>query len=341
MKIALAQIDVKLGQIEQNYQKIAYMARLAKKKGARLTAFGELCLSGYLMSDRWNDESFTEELMSYNNKMLELSKKLSIAIIYGNVYKVSNKSGHDGRTRKYNAAYLIEKGKIKGVHTKRLLPTYRIFDDARYFYTDAYVKDTLKPFKLDNGIKIGLEVCEELWYKDYEINPTKILIERGAQIIVNVSASPFSADKYKARNNRIKELKKELKGKFVPFYYVNCAGVQNNGKSIVAFDGDSRIYDADAKILETALNPYEEGLLLSDFNAKDSCVIAEKISYTQKLSPIEQKFLAIKAAYRGMDETFNRPKYVFGLSGGIDSCLNAALCKLSLGQDRIYGYNLP
>jgi NAD+ synthase (glutamine-hydrolysing) len=305
-------------------------------------AFPEMCLSGYLMGDRWNDDDFCDELMNYNEKIRVLSKKLDITIVYGNVYKINDLLNHDGRTRKYNAAYLADNGKIAAIHTKHLLPTYRIFDDARYFYSDAYTGGSLKPYKLKNGLVVGLEICEELWYKDYEINPTKILIDKGAQLIINVSSSPFSVDKSIARNNRIKELKRELGESFVPFYYVNCVGTQNNGKSIVTFDGDSRIYDKDGNIIKQGLKPYEEGLLLSDFyDGKVSAHIKGKAAGKAAVSKIEQKFLALIQAYQSMDEMLNKPKYVFGLSGGIDSALNAALCKLAIKEDRIYGCNMP
>ncbi|MDR2426840.1 MAG: NAD(+) synthase [Endomicrobium sp.] len=344
MKIALAQINVKLGQIEKNYQKIANTLRLAKEKGVYLVAFPEMCLSGYLMSDRWNDDNFCSELMNYNEKIRALSKEFDISIVYGNIYKIDNLLNHDGRTRKYNAAYLIDKGEVAGIHTKHLLPTYRMFDDARYFYSDAYVVNILKPYKLKNGSTVGLEVCEELWYKDYEINPTKILIDKGAELIINISASPFSVNKSTARNNRIKELKQELGTDFVPFYYINCVGMQNNGKSIVIFDGDSRIYDKNGCITQQSLKPYEEGLLLTDFNQERNVVhVVSKdfIKAERVVSAIEQKFLALQEAYKSMDEILNKPQYVFGLSGGIDSSLNAALCRLAIKEDRIHGYNMP
>ena len=126
----------------------------------------------------------------------------------------------------------------------------------------------------------------------------------------------------------------------IPRYYVNRVGTQNNGKTITVFDGGSCIYGKNGEISACSLNPYEEGLLFSDgFTA-----IGENygIKYSgSTLSPIEKKFLAVREAYKSMDEMLGNPKCVFGLSGGIDSVLNMVLCFLALGKDKILAYNLP
>jgi NAD+ synthase (glutamine-hydrolysing) len=331
MKIVLAQMRVVQGALERNYNNLASFAKKAKELGADLIAFPEMCLSGYLMGDRWTEDEFIAELLSYNDKIVSLSKDLRIIIVYGNADSGEGKN-EDGRLRKYNAVCLAQNGKLQK-RRKSLLPNYRIFDDKRYFSSglDDESLSTCSPVVLENGVKIGLEVCEDLWFADYKTNPTKELIERGAQFIINVSASPFSVNKSVARDNRIKEIKEISGDKFVPLYYVNCVGTQNNGKTIVTFDGDSRIYAKNGLSLRNVLNAYEEGVLY------EGCPCA----FADAKPAIEQKYDAIIEAYRSMDETLGRPRYIFGISGGIDSALNAALCYLALGKDKILAYNLP
>ncbi|GHT43993.1 NAD+ synthase [Endomicrobiia bacterium] len=373
MKIALAQMRVKQGNPRENYQNLVSFAKKAKNLGADLVAFPEMCIPGYLMSDRWTENEFVDELLSYNDKISDLAKEIDIIVVYGNI-DLGDGKNEDGRVRKYNAVYVAQSGNII-VRRKSLLPNYRMFDDKRYFSSDAlesYELSTCDVVTLSNGMKIGLEICEDLWSSDYKINPTQELIKQGAEFIINISASPFSVGKSIARDNRIKELKNLVGDKFVPFYYVNCVGTQNNGKAIVTFDGDSRVYSRagerqwatlidnldqlvfdrlkldegikpkDFEPLEIA--PYQEGLIVIN---KDSYYthITENFlprnNNRKNLSQVEQKFLAVQEAYKSMDEMLGSPKYVFGLSGGIDSALNMVLCSLAVGKSKILAYNLP
>ncbi|GHT34279.1 putative glutamine-dependent NAD(+) synthetase [Endomicrobiia bacterium] len=373
MKIALAQMRVKQGNPRENYQNLVSFAKKAKNLGADLIAFPEMCIPGYLMSDRWTEDEFIDELLSYNDKISGLAKETSIIIVYGNI-DLGDGKNEDGKVRKYNAVYVAQSGNII-VRRKSLLPNYRMFDDKRYFSSDvleSYELSTCNVVTLSNEMKIGLEICEDLWSSDYKINPTQELIKHGAEFIINISASPFSVGKSIARDNRIKELKNLVGDKFVPFYYVNCVGTQNNGKAIVTFDGDSRVYSRtgerqwatfidnldqsvfdrlkldggikpkDFEPLEIA--PYQEGLVVIN---KDSYYthIAKNFpsrnNNRKNLSQVEQKFLAVQEAYKSMDEMLGSPKYVFGLSGGIDSALNMVLCSLAVGKSKILAYNLP
>jgi NAD+ synthase (glutamine-hydrolysing) len=356
MKIALAQMRVKQGSFSKNYQNLSLFAKKAKNIGADLVAFPEMCISGYLMGDRWTEDEFVSELLQYNDKISNLAKEIGIIIVYGNI-NLGNGKNEDGRVRKYNAVYVAQTGNLI-VRRKSLLANYRMFDDKRYFSSDAlesYGLSTCKALTLSCGTKIGLEICEDLWSGDYKISPTQELIKQDAKFIINISASPFSVGKSTARDNRIKELKNLVGDKFVPFYYVNCVGTQNNGKAIITFDGDSRIYsnmgerqraifidNLDQLVFEPL--PYHEGLIVID---EDSCRVritkdlSLPIKTRKNFSQTEQKFLALQEAYKSMDKTLGSPKYVFGLSGGIDSALNMVLCSLAVGTDKILAYNLP
>src|SRR3989338_5314999 len=266
MKVALAQMEVIPGMPKVNFNNMLNLIEEAKKNQVDLIAFPELCIGGYLVGDKWANEEFCRDMMQFNKKLLEASH--GIAVAYGNVYldekeminqRFGDKSIHpnkDGRPRKYNAVYVIQNGKIAkrvkentvipaGIQPKTLLPNYRIFDDERYFFStkdiakdfNVEIKELMQPFEIDvegKIVKIGFEICEDLWCEDYRLalealNPTKMLIENGAEYIVNISASPWTYGKNGARDRRVQFLKKDSAEKFVPFYYVNCTGVQNNG----------------------------------------------------------------------------------------------------------------
>jgi NAD+ synthase (glutamine-hydrolysing) len=235
------------------------MVEEAKAQSVDLIAFPEMCVSGYLLSDKWQEDGYCNNLIAYNQILREASK--GIAIAYGNVYvdefinkRVKDDRFHpnkDGRTRKYNSVYVFQDGEYvprlketniipQGVQPKTLLPTYRIFDEERYFFStqdiakdfSVSIESLLQPFLLridGEQVPIGFELCEDLWCEDYRrngkaSNSTKILIENGARLIINLSASPWTLGKNKTRDRRIEFLKKESGNDFVPFLYVNCVG---------------------------------------------------------------------------------------------------------------------
>lgn len=393
MKIALAQMEVKSNQPRKNLETMLSMIDDAKKQNVDLIAFPELCLSGYLVGDKFTNEEFCYDLMEYNEILRKASE--GIAIVYGNIYvdkseDINARTGSfgihpnkDGRVRKYNAVYAfqnqkpVERTNIQnilpdGVQPKTLLPNYRFFDDERYFFSlekiaqdfNVSLKELALPFKFkdkdNNYVNIGLEVCEDLWCEDYRFNGssldiTKMLIENDAKSIVNISASPWTYGKNSARDRRIEFLKKDIEKSgltFVPFNYVNCTGAQNNGKNIVTFDGGSTIYNSDAKIVKMATAAYHEELVIVENDKINS--MSELSRNTTKVditnystnirSVIAEKYEAIIKGIRhtkDMIGRFDNPRFVIGLSGGIDSAVVAALLSQAVGSDRIIGINMP
>ena len=372
MKIALAQIDIIPNKAEKNLERMLSMIEEAKVQSVDLIAFPEMCVGGYLLSDKWQEDGYCNNLMAYNEILKQASS--GIAIAYGNVYLDSfiNKKCHDdrfhpnkdGRTRKYNSAYVFQDGKSvsrlkennivpAGVQPKTLLPNYRIFDEERYFFsTQDIAKDfsvslesLLQPFLLrvdGEKVPIGFELCEDLWCEDYRrngnaLNPTKILIENGARLIINLSASPWTFGKNKTRDKRIQFLKKESGNDFVPFLYVNCVGAQNNGKNIVVFDGGSTVYSTDGLPVILGDANYQEELLIvcrSDFSKKP----VERI----EAAKTEAKFQAIVRGLRHMNDVLGHvPRYVIGLSGGIDSAVVASLLTIAVGKENVTAVNMP
>ncbi|MBD1259299.1 NAD(+) synthase [Maribacter polysiphoniae] len=364
LTIALGQMDVVPGRPRLNVDNMLRMIQEAKEQSVDLICFPEMCVGGYLLGDKFLEDAYCEELMSYNEELLAASN--DIAIAYGNIYVNGSTEGHhpnkDGRSRKYNAVYVMQNGTYAervqengilptGVQPKTLLPNYRFFDDERYFFSlyDVaidYGKDLsalLSPFLISKGdqrIPIGMELCEDLWCHDYRadgepINITKILIAAGAESIVNLSASPWTFMKNNARDRRVKYLR-EQSGSFVKYYYVNCVGVQNNGKNVITFDGGSTVYNEEGDPCILSKKGWEEDLM----------VIDEKASFLPTKRPrgntIREKYLAI---FNGLKNSSNMlgddPHFVIGLSGGIDSSLVATLLVLAFGKEKVVGVNMP
>ena len=373
MKIALAQMDVIPNKPNKNLEAMSKMVERAKAQGVDLIAFPEMCVGGYLLSDKWQEDNFCEDLMEYNQILKEASN--GIAIAYGSIYvdkfinkRVNDDKFHpnkDGRSRKYNSMYVFQDGnpvsRLKetkilpaGIQPKSLLPNYRIFDDERYFLsTQDIAKDfgvplesLLQPFLVRTNqekVPIGFELCEDLWCNDYRrnlqaLNPTKILIQNGSKIIINSSASPWTFGKNDARDRRIEFLKEESGNDFVPFLYVNCVGAQNNGKNIVTFDGASTVYNSDGFPVILANANYEEQLVVVNGSEISKRAPLQRI----KEGKIERKFRAIIRGIRHMNDLLGYvPKYVIGLSGGIDGAVVASLLTIAVGRENVTAVNMP
>lgn len=388
MKIALAQMHVVPLDPEKNLDNMLGMIEQAKMQTADVIVFPELCISGYLLSDHWLNRQFCRDIMTLHDRLLQASvatgdNKHGIAIIFGSVFeeqdandsqKVSFHPNKDGRTRLYNAAFVMQNGEYvtrpqiqnqfseallpDGVQPKTLLPNYRFFDDQRYFFSLQDVAEDFsvplhslaQPFEIQtrNGpIKLGVMVCEDLWCKDYRsngesINISKALVANGAQALVNISASPWTFHKNDARDRRISFLKAELQQanlEFVPFYYANNVGAQNNGKNIITFDGDTSAYNRNGELTVQARAAFQQELVLVDHEQVDSICIARN-----EQNKIKQKYQAIITGLKHLPELLGwqqAPDFVVGLSGGVDSALVTALLTLAFGKDKVWTVNMP
>jgi NAD+ synthase (glutamine-hydrolysing) len=372
MKIALAQMKVVPMQIETNLCKMREFIEEAKNKECDLIAFPELCISGYLCSDRFTEDDFIEYLALQNETVNAWADQYNTTIIWGNIEIDKLKNGRDGRFRRYNSIIVSDHGRMQSRH-KQYLATYRMFDDQRYFSIDSDdgKYEPIKSILLPHYNKvIGLSVCEELWNsdkKDYgSMDITEEFFKQNPEFIINISASPFSVNKGLARDKRIKksyttideyQTLNKLYKKACPFLYVNCVGTQNNGKSLITFDGDSRAYDMKGNKIPIGLDPYEEGLLYFESQTYGDVKPVTSISRTllngdliyedQKViklkTPIEQKKDAIIQSFKDIDEWcgYHPNKMIIGMSGGIDSSLSVCLAVEALGKDRVIGINLP
>ncbi|HVA95607.1 MAG TPA: NAD+ synthase [Candidatus Dormibacteraeota bacterium] len=322
MKIALAQFNPTVGDFAGNSAKILDFSRLAHKHGADLAIFSELSLCGYLPLDLIERPQFIDR----NERELAcLAKQLPLPAIVGYAARAT---GSTGKTAA-NAAALLANGRIEFVQHKMLLPTYDVFDESRYFQP-ATCQEVF-PFC---GQNLGITICEDIWNDKtfwtkplYERDPVAELIAKGASVIINISASPYTIDK---RLLRIDMLRAIAKAHGVTVIYVNQVG----GNDSLVFDGDSVVVLPDGRIAAQA-SSFVEDLVLFDTELKSGEL------HAQPSEELEVAFQALVCGTRDYVRKSGFSKVVVGLSGGIDSSVVAAVAVAALGRENVLGVSMP
>ncbi len=349
MRIAIAQLNVKAGDIDSNLVNMKMLIDQAKHQGADLIVFPEMCVGGYLIADRYLQKEFVDVLLSANDIIKSWSN--DIGILWGNLYTMEGgKANRDGRFNRFNAAYFAydqqwvdhENLLMPGLYLKHCLPDYRFFDDSRYFKSGLDLSGELKMapealispfiFKRENkSLRIGVEVCEDLWSKDYPVDPTLTYVKHGVDLIINISSSPWTLNKEQSRIKRIREHQANLDDKMVKILYVNACGMQNTGKNVLLFDGDSTLYNEFGDIQIEANDAFEQELLV--FKLTDQ---------TQAKTQENKLLKGLLTAIKEFDKQLlgGQLPWIIGMSGGIDSALNTVLLVKALGNKRVIGYNM-
>lgn len=322
MKIALAQINPTVGDFAGNSSKIIDVTCQAQKRGANLVVFSELCLCGYLPLDLLERPAFLERNRS---ELANLAQKLPIPAIVGYAGRAHEAAGK----RVANAAALIEDGRVVFEQQKMLLPTYDVFDETRYFHP---AKDQFT-FPL-SGRQLGISICEDIWNDKnfwakplYERDPVSELVAKGAEILINISASPYTIDK---RNLRVEMLKALARSHNRPVIYVNQVG----GNDSLIFDGSSIAVMPDGRIAAQAKS-FEEDLVLVDTESGKGDL------RTQPADEIEAAFQALVCGTRDYVHKCGFRDVTIGLSGGIDSAVVAAIAVEALGPAHVNGVAMP
>jgi len=353
IKIAVVQMEVVAGKPDVNCEKIIQKIKEARENKNDVVIFPEMAVPGYLLGDEWENNGLIKKLMEINEKIREESE--AITVVWGNVWADFDNVGEDGRVRKYNAALIASNKKwldnevFEGHTFKTLLPKYREFDDERHFYSmqkladekQVDIKELLKPFEVDvkgQKVKIGLSLCEDMWDKNYFNKPIEILVKNGAEIVVNISASPWTWQKNNKRHQIVKNI---LSKNPVNFVYCNNVGIQNNGKNIFLFDGSSTIYNPDGTLM-IAAKPYKEENLEIRLEMEASFAKAsEGYNFVSEENDTKELYDGLIYGLRKFFEQNNLKKAVIGISGGIDSAVSASLLVMALGKQKVLGINMP
>jgi NAD+ synthetase len=331
MKVRLQQLNPVIGDLSGNKSLIIEALRSAEQAGIDLLILPEMCVTGYPAQDLLEINRFRDECYRINNELIDQSK--STALLFGSITPNEKEFGR----KMYNSAILAKEGELLGLTHKTLLPTYDIFDDLRYFEPNRDFQ--CMEF---HGFKLGVTICEDIWYNEnevqyhtYETDPALNLKKAGADVIINISASPFTGTKHENRVRMIQNHAKKLK---LPVLYSNQVGAHTD----IVFDGDSQAIDRDGNVIACtrAFEPASTDIeLLSGGDCRALDELPEN-DYPGEGS--HRYFTAIK---RGLQDYLKKTgiteKVVLGLSGGIDSALVCALAVESLGADRVTAITMP
>jgi len=314
VRIALAQINPTLGDLNGNSEKIKRQILKAKENGVDILVFPEMAVCGYPPEDLLHKDHFVKDVIKTVQHIA--SKTAGVSVILG---FVDQKNG-----KLYNSAAIIENRKIKGIYHKQYLPNYGVFDEKRYFWPGS--KNPI--FKI-NGVNYAVSICEDIW-EDVALKQTKA----GAEFLINISSSPYDMEKI---DERIKLLRNRAKSTRSYVCYCNLVG----GQDELVFDGGSMIVDPKGRLLAMA-REFEEDLLVADIPVgsphKKESLKKHIFKPSQK---IERVFKALVLGVRDYARKNGFSKALFGLSGGIDSSLVAAIAVEALGKENVIGITMP
>ncbi|WP_455365080.1 nitrilase-related carbon-nitrogen hydrolase, partial [[Eubacterium] cellulosolvens] len=319
LKVAMAQINSTVGDLANNSQKIRIFIEKAKALKCDIVIFPELALLGYPPQDLLIQTDIVEKSTEILKQLYKETK--NIVAVVGFVERVKEKL--------FNAAAIINDGNLIEVVQKTKLPTYDVFDEARYFTPS----DKVNPISIrthNESVCLGVEICEDLWDDNPNGNVTKELAEKGAELIVAINASPYYVGK---TQERLSLLQLYAKRYCLPIFYVNLVG----GQDELVFDGHSFAVDKNGQLIVLA-HHFKEDLVVADLNLREGTAPPIEPPPFHK---DEEMFHALVLGVKDYFAKTNFTTAVIGLSGGIDSSLTAAIAKEALGEKNVLGVSMP
>lgn len=311
MRIALAQINPTVGAIAANTDRVLETMRAAEKAGAHLTLFPELVLTGYPPEDLVYKDHFVEANLE---ALQTVAEKSAHAVVLGFVDRAEGQL--------FNAAALCRDGEIVRVYRKRRLPNYGVFDEQRYFSAGA------EPVLGDiEGLSASLTVCEDVWVPELAAEAAGL----GASMLLNISASPFQLRKGREREEMLAQRARE-NGLWLA--YCNLVG----GQDELVFDGRSAVISPAGEVVARG-RAFEEDLVIADITPGSNHGVSQSLAPTMPLEA--EAYSAICLGLRDYVRKNGFADVVFGLSGGIDSALVAAIAADALGAERVHGILMP
>ena len=350
LRVALAQINPTVGDLDGNAARIIHYLEMAREAGADLVAFPELALTGYPPEDLLLKPQFVKDNLAALQKIALQAK--GIVAVVGFV---------DADDDIYNAAAILHEGAVAGIYRKVYLPNYGVFDEQRYF-----CRGREQPLFVVSGVKVGVSICEDLWYPN---GPALIQARAGAQVLVNISASPYDMGKRRRRECMVETRAEDNE---VIVCYLNAVG----GQDELVFDGASLVVDQTGRTLARG-KQFEEELLLVDLDVESvfrsrlhdprrrteplfpvvadaptpRIVLSEHPAAVGKppLAPREAQplegpaevYSALVLGTRDYVRKNDFHKVIVGLSGGVDSSLTAVIAVDALGADNVVGVSMP
>ena len=362
--IGLAQINPIAGDIEYNAAKVVKYIKHAENIGLDLVVFPELILMGYPIEDTIDRHPvIVEENVKWLKEIAKITTKTTAIVGFVEPRKYDNLTGK----KYYNSAAVLQDGKITGIIRKSLLPTYSEFNDYRYIEPSPVVgsqcADTLGCFseeKIENcaktnlisGKKYAISICEDCWnnkefFNDttlYSLDPIEELSKEKPDVFINCSASPTRAKKEQLKHNMLSFIAKKYS---TPIIYVNQVGAIDNS----SFDGSSRVFDKDGKLLARAKSFKEQFLIVNPHKNLGKIypltkgleqTLTEAKVYTLEYEPdLERTYKTIIQGIRDYFIKTGFKRAVLGLSGGLDSTVCAVILADAIGAENVFGISMP
>ncbi|MBS96361.1 MAG: NAD+ synthase [SAR202 cluster bacterium] len=333
LRIAMAQINPVVGDIQGNTEKIKNYIKQAQKENVDVITFPELALTGYPPEDLLFKTHFINDIKKHLEEVTKSTQ--GITAIIGLAREDSGL---------LNSAAVIHDRKIINFYDKKILPNYGVFDEKRYF-----ISGKNNPVYLINGITVGINICEDIWFED---GPTKDQAGLGAQLILNINGSPFDTEKRYIRENMLKE--RALHNNLY-ISYTNMVG----GQDELVFDGGSVVLNPAGEIISRG-KAFEEDLIITDLNLEETGNFVESntnifVSNTFKnkklrtipnnhnveIDKLEQIRKALILGTRDYVNKSGFSKVLLGLSGGIDSALTCYIAVQAFGKENVLGVIMP
>lgn len=324
MNVALLQINPTVGDLEGNAALILAAVRQAQELGADLAVGSELMLTGYPPRDLLLYPSFIQQAQAMLERLAQALAE-EIPVVVGTVCRNPSPEGR----ALFNSAAWLQGGEIRHWIHKRLLPTYDVFDEDRYF-EPAQGRELIE----FQGHRLGFTLCEDIWndrdfwqHRRYAVDPVEELTAAGADVILNLSASPFSVGKQALR---VEMLGAMARRHSIPILYVNQVG----GNDDLIFDGSSIALDGQGQVFAQGA-PFQPDLVLVDLEHQQGTWMPEL------QDPIEEIYRALVLGTRDYVRKCGFRQVLLGLSGGIDSSVTAAIAVAALGADPVLGVLMP
>jgi len=325
MKIALAQTNSTVGDLCGNAQRILEFSQRAAEAGANVVVFPELSLTGYPPRDLLEKENFLDRTEQHLERLAADAGPLNVAIICGTVTRTGSSAGHPI----YNSAAVLRGGRIAFRQHKMLLPTYDVFDEARYF------EPATKQSALTVGDSItALTICEDAWNdkqywerRRYSRDPVEELASAGARVLISINASPYHMGKRAQRTEVFTATARHFR---LPIVYVNQVG----GNDQLLFDGTSFAMNSDGEVIASAAS-FEEDLVMVD---TETLTGDHHANYPDECDAVYQ---ALAMGTRDYIRKCGFERVLVGLSGGIDSALTAAIAVDAVGKENVIGVGMP
>ena len=330
MKIRVAQLNQIVGDIDGNRDRILNALGKAERDKTDLLILPELCVLGYPPMDLLERHYFREYVYECNKEIVEKTGKT--ALLFGSITPHEEQAGR----KMYNSAILAGNGKILSIVHKTLLPTYDVFDEYRYFEPNRH----FNPVTFQ-GVNLGITICEDIWshenefqYHTYDIDPARNLKELGADLLINISASPFTQKKPELR---LQMLQNHVNRLNIPVLYANQVGANTE----IIFDGDSIALNKQGDLIERAAL-FTEDHIDVDFDSDQGDIKPVSAKHVNLPGKEGRLFHALKMGLRDyVTKSGLGEKVVLGLSGGIDSALTAVIAAEAVGPKNVIGVTMP